>query len=184
MLVADGVTRDGRTVEIRRSFWERERVRLDLINGDLLEFLPDARDLDEAYSRPTYRGLMFRKRGPPLTESVPLTPSASTSATFHVNHTASDRALPATTDPTVKKSIARVETSAAARKACRDWLLGVMRENPNDRTSIKVLWKEAQERWAGTLSKRSFLDARTEAIRISGATAWAAAGATKKARRK
>jgi hypothetical protein len=97
-LVADGVTRDGRTVEIRRSFWERERVRLDLINGDLLEFLPDAQDLDEAYSRSIYRGLMFRRRG----------------GMFHVEHTASVALRSSTTESPTNRSVTRCTALSAS----------------------------------------------------------------------
>ena len=109
---------------------------------------------------------------------------------FHVKPIARDSLLPATTEPqgTSSKSvraITRVETAEASYQECVAWLMQIMQASPVKRTETKQsLWKQAQEKWAGTLSERSFIAARAEAIRLSGAKAWGAAGATKKSLRK
>lgn len=115
-------------------------------------------------------------------------PTAQPPVAFHVELIASDGVLPTTmeTKPaSTKKSIAGVEVRKAARKACVAWLDEIMRTSPNERKESKPsLWKKAQKRWPRTLSERSFIAAWAEAINISGAVAWSAAGAPKKEKRK
>jgi hypothetical protein len=108
---------------------------------------------------------------------------------FHVKPPVHDGILPSTIEQqrSMKsaKAIANVETSDASYKACLAWLLEIMRASPDERTeSRQGLWKKAQGKWGGSLSERSFITARTEAIRISDAKAWAAAGASRKSPRK
>jgi hypothetical protein len=146
--------------------WTRRGSCIEVQNGDLLE---------EANNR-----LVLRWSG--LALVVPPTP-------FHVKPPVSDRVLPATTEPQrastkSTKAIARVETSKTSYEACLAWLTQIMRASPDERTeSRQSLWKKAQERWPSSLSERSFIAARAEAIRISGATAWGAAGASRKSAR-
>jgi hypothetical protein len=100
-LVAHGMTRDGRMAEIPRSLWKREHARLDLTNGDFLDFLPNARTLNEAYSRPRFLGLMLRKPVSLLAQTVPAL-RASASEMFHVDHTASVGIRQATSEKQAK----------------------------------------------------------------------------------
>jgi hypothetical protein len=105
---------------------------------------------------------------------------------FHVKPIAPHVLLPATPEPPhplsqSSKSIARVETSNASRKACVAWLVEIMRASPKVRTlSRDELWQQAHAKWPQTLSFRAFLDARNEAIQVTGASAWAASGAPRK----
>jgi hypothetical protein len=103
-----------------------------------------------------------------------------TEPTFHVKPTVF-AGLPSTSfepqpDKT-SKGIRRVTTTTAARKACLDWLVKIMRESPVRNRTNNDLWDEAKARWPKTLSERSFHSARADAIRISGSLAWGAAGA-------
>ena len=143
--------------------WERAGLWIDVRNGDLLE---------EENNKPTLRWSGLALMAPP---------------SLHVKPAVSDGLLPSTTEPhaSTKKSIVRVERDQATVKACIDWLVQIMRASKNERThSKRSLWNEAQEKWRNSLSHRSFLGAWTEAIRISGAIAWGAAGAPRKSNRR
>jgi hypothetical protein len=169
-LIATGITRDGRSaVEVPRSIWERTLAYLDLENGDLVEYLRDGRS-DEEYSPPIFMGLMLRRgrSSGPLFHGEPLTLDTVPSTTL----------LPDTAPR--KKSLAKAEGHRAAESACVEWLAEIMRASPAVRLESKeALWSKAQTQWP-RLSERAFERAKAEAVRLTGAVAWAASGAPPK----
>lgn len=83
--------------------------------------------------------------------------------------------------PTEPKSVERAASTILAIRECVKWLSGEMEKSPHQRTATKdKFWKEASNRWTKRLSRRGFNGAWAEAIRQTGAVAWAAGGAPKK----
>jgi hypothetical protein len=171
-VVGRGHTADGQLAVIAHSIWSHEDYYIHPPTGDIYEGTP--------FTMTKIWSAVILER-----------PSASRSVgMFHVNSPERDGVLPRTipvqVDPAkLRKAVARVETSAASFKACTAWLMEIMRASPTERKITKsVLWEMAQEKWPGTLSERSFLQARSEVIRASGASAWGAAGASRKSKRK
>jgi hypothetical protein len=165
-LSARGHVADGHLVPIAHTVWRREDHYIHPSTGDVYEAAPDG---------------MKRKWTGVILEAAN---AVHTSSVFHGKLTAPDDLLSNTTayddEPNKRraKAIARVETKSTSYKACLAWLADTMRASPKVRKFSKdQLWKKAQEKWPGTLSERSFLDARAEAIRKTGAHAWAASGA-------
>jgi hypothetical protein len=170
-VMAFGHSIDGHLIRIAHSIWSHEDYYVHPPTGDIYE---------AGY------GSMTKKWTGVILEAPSTTPPA---ALFHVKPPTFDVIPPATAEPprahkTPSKAIARVETTGVSYKACVAWLVEIMRASPNERTeSIESLSQKARQRWPGTLSHRSFLDARADAIRATGANAWAAAGAPKKSPR-
>lgn len=164
------------TDQILSSIWTHRSYYIDIENGDVLQIKNgDIADFNDFLTK-RWRAVMLRK---PLQASVfhvkPLVPDVIRSHTIESQHASKSSG----------KAIARVNTTTTAFKACRDWLVEIMQASPKKRTETKSdLWKKAQKRWPGTLSERSFLAARTEAIHITGANTWSAAGASRKSQRK
>lgn len=70
---------------------------------------------------------------------------------------------------------------AQAEDACRDWLLGLMRESPRLRPKAKESYRtDAQKAWRGLVSGRAFNTLWTEAAEIAGTAAWVRPGRPKK----
>jgi hypothetical protein len=82
------------------------------------------------------------------------------------------------------RALAIAETRGDSHLACVNWLAEIMRASPEKRTeSREELWEKAHGKWPKTLSHRRFLAAREEAIRLTGAVAWATGGAPAKPQR-
>ena len=181
----------GSIVDIDPVHLSRPAAWIDVRNGDLLEKTIDGKFF------PRWTGLSFLEGDRPdhgadsfpIGAPRPITdPSIGPVSTFHVKCTAPDGVRRDTIEPrptSMKKSIVRIERDQAIVQACAGWLVQIMRASKNERSHSKqTLWNEAQERWPGSLSHRSFLGAWTEAIRISGAIVWGAPGAPRKSARK
>jgi hypothetical protein len=112
---------------------------------------------------------------------------AAAGQVFHVKPLAHDVAPSTTTELGLRKaSVAGTPaaTGEAASRACVDWLVQIIQASPNRRTETKSsLWKKTQEKWPGAVSERSFIAARAQALRTSGARAWSAPGAPRKSPR-
>jgi hypothetical protein len=170
-VVTLGHTADGHLVSIAHSIWSHEDYYIHVPTGDVYEA-----GFGEMAKK--WTAVIFRQPSAP-----------SDAAMFHVQPPIHDNLRLLTMGPvleakgSIKKALARVETTGAARKACVAWLTEIMRGSPHERTeSVTALWKMALEKWPNNLSHRSFVAARTEAIRASGAIVWATAGAPKKPR--
>jgi hypothetical protein len=175
--------------------WRRSGLWVDVRNGDLFE--DENNNLVLRWS-----GLALVERRIPGLQTVAgmgieqasyLHGDGATAreAKFHVKRTALDRIRPSTTPQEGassnkgERALARVETTVTSYNECVAWLVQIMRKSPDERAETKEsLWNKAQAKWPGTLSQRSFLSARAEAIRSSGAKVWGAAGASKKSMRK
>lgn len=168
-LVGWGDASDGHLVPLAHTIWSHEDFYVHRYNGDVYESGPR----------------ILKKKWTGVTLALPV---LSPVGLFHVKPTASDPVLPVATEHarSTKPDLAndRVRSTIAARKACATWLEQIMRQNPDCRTETRQsLWEKAQKRWPASLSERSFLAARAEAIHNTGATAWGAAGASKKSMR-
>lgn len=167
-VVGFGHTSDGHFVEIARTIWSHKDFYIHPPTGDIYDAV---------------EGEMTRRwTGVVLT----LPAGAPAAAMFHVKPNPSDHVRPSTVEPkprSIGKAILGAEAREAAYRACVDWLVAIMRASPTERTeSRESLWGMAQQKWP-SLSYRSFLDARAEAIHVTGAVIWGAAGAPRKSRR-
>jgi hypothetical protein len=151
---------------ILSSIWSHPSYYFDAMNGDVLQKNENPTGWHDIWLK-RWRAVMLQ-------------------APFHVEPLKSDglRSTTADRQQALKRSTKtnyRVETTGASLKACQAWLAEIMKASPHKKTETKQnLWKKAQEKWPGTLSERKFLAARTEAIDITGATAWRTAGVSKK----
>lgn len=172
-------TTAGHSDKILRSIWSHEEFYFYASTGDVLQDNPESTGRHDRWIR-CWIGVVLQRSNSAESRMHPL------GTTFHGKPPLHDGLLPTTSVPQAApirqpKAVARVETTGASRKACEAWLKSIMSENQNQRTfSIQELWAQAQKRWPGTLSRRQFLAARDEAIRVTGAFAWAAGGAPKK----
>lgn len=171
-----GHARDGHLVPLAPTLWSREELFVERGTGDIY---------DARYPKPVrkWMGIML---------CAPQT--AIGSAAFHVKpiepdqlrsraHT-HDRDGDAGKVGKPGKAVQRVVTTAKSQRECTEWLKDIMRLSPDVRTrSNEELWADAQQRWAETLAKRAFLDARRSAIKATEAFAWSAAGAPRKSQR-
>lgn len=140
--------------------WARTGMSVDIQNGDLLEGQGHT-------AAPIWTGIYLS-----LPQSLML--ASASSETGKDIHSQVEQTKRASETPTAL-------TTAASYTACRDWLIKAMRSSPNERIRTKAWWlAESQKKWPGTLSKRSFGSAWSEAVRITNAATWAAAGAPKK----
>jgi len=81
----------------------------------------------------------------------------------------------------VTKARAQVQTKEKCRLECLAWLEAMMRASRDIPSfSRDELWDEAKKKWPQKLSRRKFIEARTEAIKKTGAWAWADAGRRKR----
>jgi hypothetical protein len=173
----------GNFVSVDQFQWSRKGVSLDVQNSDVW---------DAQKQPPTLRwtGLALQ-HGPMMCSQAFPTHQGATEfesnlpnkqMVFHVKPREPD-GIRSDTIESVKrasrKGIARVESSIKDATECRDWLAGLMRNDPDNRISIETLWKDARARWP-KLSKNAFLKARSDAIQDTGAVAWASGGAPKK----
>lgn len=75
------------------------------------------------------------------------------------------------------RSIKRVVTKITSRNACRDWLCALMSKSTDKKTRSKsAYWTDARSKWPDTLSERAFEKAWSDAVDVTGAIAWSAAG--------
>jgi hypothetical protein len=161
---------------VPRSIWSHRNFYLDAGSGDVLQ---DHRESVARYHILTRRwfGVVLHK---------PDSNAQAFAAMFHGKPSLHDGLLSATPTPqeaAIKQSraVGRVETKLGARKACESWLIKMMEGSKDKRLySIEELWLEAQSKWPGILSERQFLAARSDAIRVTNAFAWGAAGAPRK----
>jgi hypothetical protein len=176
----------GSIVDIDPVHLSRPAAWIDVRNGDLLERTSDGKFF------PRWIGLSFLDGGRAahagsLYSGAPHSitdPAIAAGSAFHVKCTEPDGLRSDTIErrsASTKKSMVRIERDKAVIKDCIDWLVPIMRASMNERTKSKqAFWSEAQARWPGLLSHRSFLGAWTDAIDISGAIAWGAPGAPRK----
>lgn len=167
----------GPAESILHGVWSHPDFHLDARTGDVLQHNPNGTGFyDRLITR--WIGVVLQRKPLPETSRRPA---------FHVQPTTPHAVLPITTERQMSlkpasKALARVQTTGAAQKACKTWLVEKMRDRPDQRQTIETLWAEARSKWPGTLSHRAFLEVRREAIRETRAGAWAAAGAPKKPR--
>jgi hypothetical protein len=169
----------GQTELILRSIWSHEDFHLDASTGDILQ--------DNQESTGRYDRLIRRWIGVVLQRSsLENVRVYDHGVMFHGKPFPHDGLLSATPTPqeaAIKQSraVGRIETKLGARKACESWLIKMMEGSKDKRLySIEALWVEAQSKWPGILSERQFLAARSEAIQLTNAFAWGAAGAPRK----
>jgi hypothetical protein len=164
---------------ILRSIWSRKEFYLDASAGDVVQDNPESTGRYDRLIR-RWIGVMLQR---PNSANLRV---HDLGTMFHGKPSAHDNLLPATTEPQIAairqpQATARVETKTTSRNACQEWLMGIMAESKDKRIySKRELWAQAQLKWSGTLSQRQFLAARVEAIRLTGAFAWADGGAPEK----
>ena len=165
---------------IPRSIWSHEDFEFDSSTANILQDNPHSTDRYDAYVKRwigvalenperVARGVPANLAGAGMSFAKPTEFEGSPSATAQT-----DRRVP-------RKGVARAEANINDASACRKWLIELMRQRPDERTTNKILWAEAKERWPG-LSENSFKIARAKAIQEAGAARWATAGAPKKSR--
>ena len=164
-VVGFGHVTGGALIEISRSIWSHSDYCANPRTGDIFEMGPEQHV--RVWSAVTLKpGEMFHV-GPTTFDQPPLTTTAPN------NRAASQPATPS-----------RIVTTNIAYRDCTDWIEQIIRASPNQRTESRAsLWQKAQQRWPKTLSERSFLAAREEAIRRTGCTTWKSGGAPRKNRR-
>jgi hypothetical protein len=180
-IVAEGaLSGQGATTEISRAMWLRKTAVLDLYQGDFYDRYPDPGGDGEDRVLPLYLGLMLRRPVAEAREKLHVKPTAygqvPSTTILHVDDAASP--------PAVKsKAVEAVKTRQQAWRECSEWLEEEMRKSPGHKPFPKPHWRaEAAARWRTLLSHRAFDDAWDEAVKKSGATAWAAAGAPRRSK--
>jgi len=164
-VVGFGHVTGGALIEISRSIWSHGDYCANPRTGDIFEM--GSEQHVRVWSAVTLKpGEMFHV-GPTTFDQPPSTTTAPN------NRAKSQQATPS-----------RIVTTNIAIRECTDWIEQIIRSNPNQRTESRAsLWQKAQQRWPKTLSQRSFLAARAEAIRRTENTAWNTGGAPRKNRR-
>lgn len=114
-LCAEGTNAEGRTVTIPRSIWVRDKAHIDVRNGDLVEYQPNAAERTDWY-RPMFLGLMLKK------------PDAA--GAFHVNARNNDR-VRSTTVKAPRQPAARPSTKSRKHSTALDESI---------RAAINALW--------------------------------------------
>jgi hypothetical protein len=162
--------------------WARPGLWIDVRGGDLLEeqqHKPIARWTGLSLLRPEQNSLAQAHGGFPNPMEQP--------GMFHVKGVASDGVRSSTIEPKPvpkKRSLVAAEARKAFRKVCAAWLEEIMRASPHERTESKEsLWAKAKQKWP-EMSERTFIAAWDDAVVNSGAIAWSASGAPRKALRK
>jgi hypothetical protein len=168
-VIGVGHTVDGSSVRIRQSIWRHPSFYVE----------PQTGDIYDASTNPmtrTWSGVAFE-------QGVAVTSQVSREADRGSMNTITCDPQPEPLSG-LRRSVARVQTTITARKACVAWLTGLMRLSPEKSTHTnKALWAMARERWPDKLSERAFQEARAEAISLAQAPAWGAAGRPKKSPR-
>jgi hypothetical protein len=142
----------GLEVPIGRLQWTRSGVSIDVSKGDLCEG-------QDHRAVPKWTGISLRLPDVPLPANQPQNGIASNGADVP------------------RKAKAQIETKENCRLECLAWLEDIMRASPNIRKfSRDELLAQAREKWANKLSERKFDEARIEAIKNAGASAWSEAG--------
>jgi hypothetical protein len=163
------------TDRVLPSIWSHSSYCFDPTNGDMLQTNEASAGEWHDIRLKRWRAVMLRRPSRPKL--------------FHVKPSEPDRLLPPTAEPQrasgiPRRATTRIETTTSSLKACREWLIEIMEASREKRTESKQsLWNRARDKWPGSLSERSFFQARTDAIRISRARAWGAAGAPRKSQR-
>lgn len=162
-VVGFGHVAGGALIEISRAIWCNGDYCANPRTGDIFEMGP-AQHV-RVWSAVTLKpGEMFHV-GPTTFDQPPSTT------------TASDNRSPQATS-------SRIVTTNIAIRECTAWIEQIIRASPNQRTESRAsLWQEAQHRWPKTLSERSFLGARAEAIKRTENAVWNTGGAPRKNRR-
>jgi hypothetical protein len=146
----------GLEVPIGRLQWTRSGISIDVSNGDLCEG-------QDHRAVPKWTGVSLRLPDVPLPSNQ-----------LH-NGTASKVA------DVPRKARAQIEIKEKCRVECLAWLEGIMRASPKIRKfSRGELWVQAQRKWPKKLSERKFDEARIEAIKNTGASAWSEAGSPRR----
>jgi hypothetical protein len=175
-LVAHGLSpSSGVITPIPRALWHDNRINLDLENGSLLEYVPN----ESPESRMPYRRLFL---------AVTLTKPESSVAMLHVKPIEYEQSplIAAEHAPALNesKSISRVRARDDAEQKCRQWLVGLMHESPNERKqTVLELWVQARKEWPN-LTRKAYQRARVDAVREAHAPTWSASGAPRKSDRK
>jgi hypothetical protein len=142
----------GLEVPIGRLQWTRSGISIDVSKGDLCEG-------QDHRAVPKWTGVSLRLPDVPLLSNQPRNATASKVADVP------------------RKAKAQIETKEKCRVECLAWLEGIMRASPTIRKfSRDELWAQAQRKWPKKLSERKFDEARIEAIKNTGASAWSEAG--------
>jgi hypothetical protein len=145
-----------------RSLWSHRNFHFNAMAGDLYELNRDAVDPPRDSLIKRWTGLMIERAGP------------------------KQAIQEANSDPRERqtKAIEQAITTGAAYQACLRWLISVIEKSLMKRThSREALWRIAHRKWPKNLSRRSFDDARREAIRATDAAAWRFPGAPRKSRK-
>jgi hypothetical protein len=164
---------------ILRSIWSREDFYLDAKAGDVVQDNPESTGRYDRIIR-RWIGVMLQRSDSGSLRVHDL------GAMFHGKPSTHGQLLSDTPTPQAapipkSKSGARVESKISSRKACEAWLIDIIAKSKDKRTHTKTdLWALAQDKWPNTLSERQFQAARAEAIQVTGAFLWGAAGAPKK----
>lgn len=142
----------GLEVPIGRLQWTRSGISIDVSNGDLCEG-------QDHRAVPKWTGLSLRLPDALLPSNQPQNGTASKVADVP------------------RKAKAQIQTKENCRLQCLAWLEDIMRASPTIRKfSRDELLAQAQEKWPKKLSERKFDEARIEAIKNTGASAWSEAG--------
>jgi hypothetical protein len=191
-LTAFGIPQTGgENVEVPYSIWRRERMYLDLQNGDLIEARQqDRSSLNRSPPADHRLGLIGRSEdrsrghkpaGLALYREIVLRRAGS--STSHVKPQFFDSVPPNTTEGrrgNKDKALSLVAERQAALEACTSWLVELMTRSPNEPTErSKSLWLEAKRKWP-RLTNKNYHQARKLAVARTGAIAWSAAGAPEK----
>jgi hypothetical protein len=167
-LVVEGVpAAGGASVAIPRSIWQQEGIYIDLENGGLLEVDVGRKVRVDRPLKVLFKELILRRgvsvyRIPeiPLVEPRPLTKRR------------------------VGKGRRKIVTKMTSERECFDWLIGLMRANPDDGPEAKdVYWHEAQLKWPKSLARRGFDRAWAKSVAEAPAPGWSAGGAPNKSLR-
>jgi len=178
-MAARGVpARAGFSENIMRSVWSHEDFYLRVATGDVLQDNDQSADQFDRTLRSWIGVVLYKPATPTADANREERRTDFSEPVFHVNNTGSDPS------PPNEKATRRIETAARSYRECVTWLVGIMRASPEIRTAtVDEHWDEAKGKWPGTLSRRSFEDARREAIKRAKAQAWTAAGRSKKSPR-
>ena len=162
LTVSDGIER-----EIPRSIWSHEDFYADFALGDIVQFNKDAKEKADSYIR-SWMGVMLARPRSSIAQPTPHPLSAPPS----------EEAIQLRGNGT-NRPIKKSQSTAKAIGECEKWLASEMLKSPARRVGKKV---EAATRFGKRLSRRGFDRAWDMAVAKANATAWAQAGAPKKAK--